>query len=270
MVDSTGKLVGTLELHDPVVERDFDRTDVEALRLLAHQAAIAIENARLNHLKDEFLSIVSHELKTPVTSIKGFAQVLKRRLPPESLERGARYLDVINHQADRLTGLINDLLDLSRIQSGRFTFETGSLNYGQFIRDVMSEMQLIAPVTTMSLEVPESVSVRGNADRLRQVLTNLIDNAVKYGPAGGAVRLTVEVHQGEIVTCVHDEGTNLPPEEAKRIFLPYYQVRESGRPQAKGLGLGLFISQQIVEAHGGHIWVDVTDHTSFCFTLPQA
>ena len=269
MVDSTGRLVGTLEVHDPVVERDFGRTDVETLQLLAHQAAIAIENARLNQLKDEFLSIVSHELKTPVTSIKGFAQVLKRRLSPESLGRGERYLDIINQQADRLSGLINDLLDLSRIQSGRFSFETVLLDYGQLLRDVIAEMQLMVPNNPIELEAAEGTTVRGSADRLRQVLTNLIDNAVKHGPVNGRVRLTVEAHDDEVTTCVHDEGRELPAGEAERIFLPYYQVRDSGRQQAKGLGLGLFITQQIVEGHGGRIWLDTADHTTFCFTLPR-
>jgi signal transduction histidine kinase len=252
---------------DSMAERDFERMDVEALQMLAHQASIAIENVRLNQHKDEFLSIVSHELKTPVTSIKGFAQVLQRRLSPSAMERAGRYLDVINQQADRLTGLINDLLDLSRIQTDRFVFEMDLLDYGLLIQDVVAEMQLIAPENHIALLAPESVEVRGNANRLRQVLVNLIDNAIKYGPLGGEVRITVELADGEIATYVCDQGEGLPAEEAEQIFEPYYQIRH-GRPQVKGLGLGLFISRQIVTEHGGRIWLDTTDHTSFCFTLP--
>lgn len=269
LVDHAGVLIGMIEVQDPVVERDFGQMDVEALQMLAHQASIAIENVRLNESKDEFLSIVSHELKTPVTSIKGFAQVLQRRMPPESTERSSRYLEVINHQADRLTALINDLLDLSRIQTGRFVFEMERFDYGHLVQDVVAEMQLIASHNPIRLESPERVIVRGNAHRLRQVLVNLIDNAVKHGPPQSTVRVTVELHDGEVATCVSDEGEGLPPAEVEQIFRPYYQIRQHGRGQPKGLGLGLFISRQIVTEHGGRIWAETSDRTSFCFNLPH-
>jgi signal transduction histidine kinase len=112
------------------------------------------------------------------------------------------------------------------------------------------------------------VQAIGNPDRLRQVLVNLIDNAAKHGPPDSAIRVTVEQKGNEVETFVCDEGPGLPPEEAERIFGPYYQVRQGGRQQAKGLGLGLYVSRQIVEEHGGRIWLDTTDHTSFCFTIP--
>lgn len=269
MLDRKGNLVGTLEVHDPIVERDFGQLDIEALQVLAHQAAIAIENARLSRMKDEFLSIVSHELKTPVTSIKGFTQILQRRLPPQELERTGRYLDVLNSQADRLTRLINDLLDLSRIQQGRFRFDTGVINYGQLIRDVVQEMQLVAPRNRLTLESPDQVLVSGNGDRLRQVLINLVDNAVKYGPPEGEISLTVEEHDDGVHTYVCDEGNGLPQGEEERIFSQYYQLQQPDAKNSTGLGLGLFVSRQIVEGHGGRIWLDTNDHTSFCFTIPQ-
>jgi len=269
VISREGLLVGTLGVYDPVVERDFGQQDVEALQLLAHQVAIAIENARLNQLKNEFLSIVSHELKTPITSIKGFAQVLQRRLSPDSMERVSRYLEVINHQADRLTGLINDLLDLSRIQTGRFAFEKEPVEYIALIEDVASEMRLVTLKNPIKVTVPERARVLGNADRIRQVLINLIDNAVKHGPHEGVITITVEEHGDEVTTWVCDEGTGLPPGEEERIFRLYYQVRTHAIQQPKGLGLGLFISRQIVDEHGGRIWLDGDDHTSFAFTLPQ-
>jgi signal transduction histidine kinase len=261
-----GAVIGTLGAYDPLPERDFVAPDVEVLRMLAHQAAIAIENAQLNAMKDDFLSIVSHELKTPVTSIKGFAQVLQRRLSPESLEHGSRYLDIINAQADRLTALINDLLDLSRIQTGRFVFETQALNYTALIRDVLEELRLVSPGNPITLVAPERVLVLGNENRLRQVLINLVDNAVKHGPSGREVHVTVE-EADDVTTYVCDEGSGLPPTEAEQIFTPYYQVRHPSDRYSKGLGLGLFISRRIVEEHGGRIWLDDVDHTSFAFTL---
>jgi signal transduction histidine kinase len=264
-----GALIGTLGAYDPVPEREFGQQDVEVLQMLAHQAAIALENAQLNGMKDDFLSIVSHELKTPVTSIKGFAQVLQRRLTPESLEQGSRYLDIINAQADRLTSLINDLLDLSRIQTGRFVFDTHVLNYTALIMDVLDELRLVNSENPIVLDAPDRVMVIGNENRLRQVLINLVDNAVKHGPSGREVRLAVDVGE-EVTTYVCDEGEGLPADEAEQIFAPYYQVRHPSDRYSKGLGLGLFISRRIVEEHGGRIWLDGVDHTSFVFTLQHA
>ena len=261
-----GAVIGTLGAYDPAPPRDFIDQDVEVLQMLAHQAAIALENAQLNAMKDDFLSIVSHELKTPVTSIKGFAQILRRRLSPESLEHGSRYLDIINAQADRLTALINDLLDLSRIQTGRFVFDTRSLDYTSLVASVLEELRMANPENAITLEAPDAAVVAGNEDRLRQVLINLVDNAVKHGPSGGEVHLTIEVGD-EVTTYVCDQGAGLPPEEAEQIFAPYYQVRPSSDRYTKGLGLGLFISRRIVEEHGGRIWLDDVDHTSFVFTL---
>jgi signal transduction histidine kinase len=261
-----GAVIGTLGAYDPVPERDFIGQDIEVLQMLAHQGAIALENAQLNGMKDDFLSIVSHELKTPVTSIKGFAQVLQRRLSPENLEHGGRYLDIINAQADRLTALINDLLDLSRIQTGRFVFDTHTVDYTALISDVLDELRLVSPENAITLVTPDRTVVVGNENRLRQVLTNLVDNAIKHGPSGTEVHVTVEVGD-EVTTYVCDEGDGLPPAEAEQIFAPYYQVRHPSDRYSKGLGLGLFISRQIVEEHGGRIWLDEVDHTSFVFTL---
>lgn len=270
LFNRSGTIIGALGVYDPVVDRDFGQGDVETLQLLANQVSIAIENARLNEMKDSFLSIVSHELKTPVTSIKGFAQVMRRRLSPESQETAGRFLDIINNQTDRLTTLINDLLDLSRIQTGRFQFDIRPIDYADLIREVSAEMQLIGPRNPLQLHLPESVWVLGNADRLRQVLVNLIDNAMKHGPEDGPVRITIEVEGDEVRTFVCDQGPGLPPGEAERIFGPYYQVPQTGASPSRGLGLGLFISRQIIEGHQGRIWLDPDDHTSFCFSVPRA
>ncbi|GAC1474121.1 MAG: hypothetical protein PVSMB7_28850 [Chloroflexota bacterium] len=206
-------------------------------------------------------------MKTPVTSIKGFTQMLQRRLSPESLERAGKYLRVINEQTDRLTALINDLLDLSRIQTGRFHFDMVDLEYADLVREVSGEMQMIHPEHEIAAHAPEEATICGNANRLRQVLVNLIDNAVKYGPAGGAIAVTVQGSNGACLTRVEDEGMGLSFGESERVFNPYYQV--DGDTHIAGLGLGLYISRQIVEEHGGQIWLEAGERTAFCFSLPM-
>lgn len=268
IVNSSNRIIATLHVHDPMVERDFGRQDVEALQLLGHQAAIAVENARLSEMKDEFLSIVSHELKTPITSIKGFVQVLHRRLPPDALDQVGRYLDILAHQSDRLTSLINDLLDLSRIQRGHFQFDIEAVDYSRLLTDVVAEMQLVSGAHRLVLDVPDGVVVWGNGDRLRQVLVNLIDNAFKYGPPGGTVCVLVEQAGDDVATVVTDEGTGVPMDEAERIFSQYYQIREGPGRVTQGMGLGLYVSRQIVEAHAGRIWMESKGQTRFCFTVP--
>jgi signal transduction histidine kinase/PAS domain-containing protein len=270
LVNREGNVVGALEVHDSPDERDFGRQDAEALQLLAHQAAIALENARFSSEKDAFLSVVSHELKTPVTSIKGFAQLLERKLSPESAAAGGRYLAVMNQQADRLASLINDLLDLSRIQRGQFVFETAPFDYSALVREVVGEMQLLAHGNDVSLHVEPGMCVLGNDDRLRQVLTNLIDNAIKYGPPSGTIHVTVEEQDASVRTCVQDEGPSLSSPEAEQIFKPYFQIRGTGGGSMRGIGLGLFVSRRIIEEHGGQIWLADGDSTTFCFTIPRA
>jgi signal transduction histidine kinase len=177
---------------------------------------------------------------------------------------------VIDNQANRLTSLINDLLDLSRIRTGRFVFEVEQLDYAHLVRDVIGELKLAVPAHAIILEAPEQVWLIGNADRLRQVLENLINNAVEHGPPQGEIHVTVEVAGAEVATYVSDEGEGLPPDEAERIFTQYYQIRRGVERYARGLGLGLFISRQIIEEHGGRIWLDTVDRTRFSFTLSVA
>lgn len=269
LFDRSGKVIGALGVFDPILNREFGQGDIETLRLLANQVSIAIENARLQEMKDAFLSIVAHELRTPVTSIKGFAQVLQRRLSPESRQHAGRFLDIINHQTDRLATLINDLLDLSRIQTGRFQFDLVPVDYTGLVHEVVAEMRLICPHNPIHLEAPDGMAVLGSGDRLRQVLVNLIDNAVNHGPETGAVTITVRADGREVLTCVRDQGPGLAPNEEERVFGLYYRAPSRGDRVTPGLGLGLFISRRIVEGHQGRIWLAPDRHTTFCFAVPR-
>lgn len=166
--------------------------------------------------------------------------------------------------------MINDLLDLSRIQTGRFSFDIDVVDYAPLVRETVAETQLMNGQNQIVLHEPDAVLVRGNPERLRQVLVNLIDNAVKHGPHGGVVSVSVEVDSEQVVTTVTDDGQGLPQGDDERIFHPYYQVRDGVRQHAKGLGLGLYITRQIVNEHRGRIWLDMNGKTSFCFTVPSS
>jgi signal transduction histidine kinase len=144
------------------------------------------------------------------------------------------------------------------------------MDYAQLVHETVAEMQLMNGQNEIAHQGPDTALVRGNPERLRQVLVNHIDNAVKHGPQGGIVSVLVEVDSHHVITRVTDEGPGVPEGEDERIFHPYYQVRESARHHAKGLGLGLYITRQIVSEHGGSIWLDMNGKTSFCFTVPAS
>jgi PAS domain S-box-containing protein len=223
----------------------------------------------LDKQKDEFLSLVSHELRTPVTIIRGFAQVVQRSLETGDIAGTHRRVDIIKRQVDQLTSLINELLDLTRVQSGRFECNLVPLDYRMLVDSVLEEMKTLHPEREFSLAIPEEVSVKGDAVRLRQVLANLIDNALKHGPTGGNVTVTVEVHDA-VTTYVCDAGEPLPVGERERVFERFYRVAPRPIQHGGSLGLGLFISRAIVEAHGGRIWVADDDHSSFAFSVQRA
>jgi signal transduction histidine kinase len=153
---------------------------------------------------------------------------------------------------------------------GRFNFDTGPVDYTRLIQDVAAEMQLVCPDNPIRIVVPDDVSVHGNENRLRQVLVNLIDNAVKYGPDGGTIEIRVAPQEEEILTSVCDQGAGLPVAEAERIFNPYYQIPDEASRGLQGLGLGLYISRQIVAEHGGRIWLDASDGTCISFAVPKS
>lgn len=221
----------------------------------------------LERHKDEFLSFVAHELRTPVTVIHGYVQLLERQLRGED-ESTRRKLQAIDRGTAQLIDVINDLLDLSRMQTGRLEYRFVPVDYADIVRAVAEEMAILHPGRTINLVVPPSVPVVGDAVRLRQVLINLIDNALKYGPEKSPVQVTVEVGEN-ITTYVCDEGPPLPPGERERVFDRFYRL-PSSRGHAEGLGIGLYISRGIIDALGGQIWIADDDHSSFAFSVPAA
>ncbi len=254
---------------------------------LAGRASVAIDNAKLyteqvearrkvedlSRLKDEFLSIASHELRTPVTSIKGYTQLAKTLIREHDLSTSEEYLDVALDQIDRMSRLILELLDVSRIETGRLEIRREPIQWSTFVRDVVHRHHTAVSDRRFHLNVPDGNKiVIGDRDRLEQVLGNLLENAVKYSPDGSEIFITVEDRGDQVVTSIADRGMGIPPDELSQVFERFHRGRQVSSTNYGGLGLGLYITKQIVERHGGSIWVESKEGTgtTFFFSLPVA
>jgi signal transduction histidine kinase/CheY-like chemotaxis protein len=221
-------------------------------------------------LKDEFVSTVSHELRTPLTSLRGFAELLLTR--PFSPEEQREFVTVIHRETLRLTQLINDFLDLQRIESGRQVYDLARVELGPLLRETLALFQG-DDTHPLHLDVPEPLPpVEADADRLRQVLTNLLSNAVKFSPHGGAVTLGARPEGAHIVVWVADQGIGIPPEALPHLFSKFFRVDNQATRRVGGTGLGLALVKEIVEAHRGRVWVDSVfgQGSTVYFTLPVA
>ncbi len=269
---SRGIAIGVLEVLNKVGDAPFTDEDVETMTWLASQAAIALENARAFRQAD-LVSDVVHELRTPLTSIVGYSKML---LITEDLDPALQrqFLETIHREATRMGNLVNDILELSRLESGRIRIarEPVALNavveeaaalLGQQARDKGLDLRLHLPTP--------SPTVLGDAQRLRQVFLNLLSNAIKYNRPGGWVAVRVEERpEGSVAVAVQDSGTGIAREHLPRLFEKFFRVDDEEVP--KGSGLGLAIARQIVEAHGGRIEVEseLGQGSTFTVVLPVA
>lgn len=228
-------------------------------------------------VKDEFVSVVGHELRTPLTSIRGSLGLLEGgvvgELPPEATHMLATAVS----NTDRLVRLINDILDLERIDSGRDNAQFGTVPAAVLIEQAVEVVEAFAAEAGVELRVAarpaEAIEVTANADRIVQALTNLLGNAIKFSPAGGIVTVTAERDRGRALFSVRDQGRGIPPDRIESIFERFSQVDASDAREKGGTGLGLSIARGIVEQHGGRIWAQSGgpgEGTAFFFTLPAA
>ncbi len=228
----------------------------------------------LDKMKTEFISVVSHELRTPLTSIKGYGDLLLSGAAGEVTELQSEFLGIIQAGTTRLTNLINDILDISRIESGRIELRHEPIDYRGIVGDTLRMMKAAADEKQVRLEeaLPDTMPpVCGDADKVTQVLTNLVGNAIKYTPAGGWVRVCLVVTGGAgVTTCVADSGIGIAPEDQKRLFQKFFRADNSSTREAGGTGLGLVIAKTIVELLGGAIWLEseTGQGSRFYFTLP--
>jgi PAS domain S-box-containing protein len=281
------EMIGALIIAANDPERAMTDDKLPLAEILAERAALAIENAKLytdqvdarrkvedlSRLKDEFLSIASHELRTPVTSIKGYTQLAKMLIKEGDLATSEEYLDIALDQIDRMSRLILELLDVSRIETGRLEIRREAIPWPRFVREVVQRHHTAVNDRRFHVSVPEDGKcVSGDRDRLEQVLGNLLENAVKYSPDGSDITITVEDRNDSFVTAICDRGIGIPADELGQVFERFHRGRQVSSTNYGGLGLGLYITKQIIERHGGTIWVESREGqgTTFHFALPVA
>jgi len=222
--------------------------------------------------KSEFLASMSHELRTPLNAIIGFSQVLRQRLYGEINDKQAEYLDDILSSGNHLLSLINDVLDLSKVEAGQVELELATFSLRETLeRGVVTVRERATSVGVhVSLDLAPDVDlVYGDERRVRQVVFNLLSNAVKFTPEGGSVVVASARVAGEVQVSVTDTGQGIAPEDHDRIFAEFQQT-DVGLSQREGTGLGLALSKRLVELHGGRIWVEseLGHGSRFVFTLP--
>ncbi len=256
----------------------------EALRESNHRLKEANEKLKeLDNMKDEFLSIASHELRTPMSAIRGYVSMLLEgdfgELPPEAIEA----LADVNTAVERLISLVNDMLDASRIEQGKLRFEISEFDLGEIYQEVVASLLPMAQEKGIKLTYPKSLEeerplVSADEDKVRRVLTNLIGNALKFTEKGEVtIALRFDNNSDLIITDVIDTGTGITPQDRELLFQKFQQLNKtlSGN-RSGGTGLGLYISRQLVRVMGGDMWLErsevdeVDKGSTFSFSLPKA
>jgi signal transduction histidine kinase len=258
----------------------FAPEELELLALLGRLVATAVQNIRayeaehntadelrrLSALRADFVSLVSHELRSPMAAVIGASRTLQGRWRELTADQRQSFLALIGDETSRLANLIGDVLDTSRIEAGTFSFTFSDVDLGELVRDVVAAAELAQDEVVLISEVSGSLpAVRGDRERLRQVIQNLVDNAVKYSSAGARVHVSAIADDGSVLIDVSDEGPGIPPEDQQLIFEKF--GRSGGGATKPGTGLGLFIARSIAEAHGGSLDVESAPARGSVFRL---
>ncbi|MCZ2085484.1 MULTISPECIES: hybrid sensor histidine kinase/response regulator [unclassified Kaistella] len=219
--------------------------------------------------KDEFISIASHELKTPMTSIKGYIQLLERSLDKDDKETIRKRLHKVQNQIDKLNILIADLLDISKIESGKLKFNKKHFQFDDLLDHLIEIMQQSNPQVKILKNANVNGTIFGDEMRLEQVIINFITNAIKYGPDGKEIQITSEIRGNEVYFSVRDYGIGMSNEHLQKVFDKFYRIEETSE-RFQGLGIGLYICKEIIERHHGEIGVDSTigEGSEFYFKIP--
>lgn len=229
-----------------------------------------LEQGRLNRMKDEFLSAMSHELRTPLNAILGFSSLLERGKAGALNERQQTFVEQVSKAANHLLSLINDVLDLSKIEAGRLRLELEAFRLGDVVTEVLETMKPVAEVRGVALQAdPECFTLAVYADptRLKQILYNLLSNGIKFTSAGGSVRIEACEDERRVSISVADTGIGIRPEDRITVFDRFHQLSRARGEGRAGTGLGLAIVRKLVEEHGGSITVDSEPGKGSCFTF---
>jgi PAS domain S-box-containing protein len=228
------------------------------------------ERKKLERQKDEFIGIASHELKTPVTSIKAYAQVLENRFTKAGDERSASLLAKMDTQLNKLTNLIKDLLDVTKIETGELQLREETFDFNTLVSEIVEEMQRTTEKHKIVKKLGQTKNVRGDRDRIGQVLINFLSNAIKYSPDSDTIQVKTTSDTKSISAAVTDYGLGIDKTDQLKIFERFFRGSTQEKASYPGLGLGLYISAEIVRRHKGKIWVQSTKSqgATFSFSLP--
>jgi PAS domain S-box-containing protein len=269
--------IGVLVMYTAESGRHYDADDLALAQELARRAALAVENARLYHeteqatqARDQVLSVVAHDLRNPLNTMLMASQLLADTVPAESAAR--RHVAIVQRAGERMNRLIQDLLDIKRLESGRLTLDLRPIAARALLLDAVEMLRAVASASAVELvlDAPDDLPrVTADAHRVQQVLSNLIGNAIKFTPKRGRITVGAVPADGEVRVEVCDTGAGIPADQLPHIFGQFWQATRGDR---RGIGLGLAIAKGMVEAHGGRIWVESTvgEGSSFFFTLPRS
>ncbi len=279
------EVVGVLNLESSTPNA-FGATEFEGAVRLADHAAIAISNARLyeevkraNDAKSEFVSIVSHELKTPMTSMKGYTDLLVKGAAGSLTDLQMQFLNTVRSNVERMSTLVGDLLEISRIETGRLKLDIKPVSMVDVIEETLrtTQRQIEEKEQALDVTVPDDLPpVMGDRARLVQVMTNLISNAYKYTPNGGHIFVSAQPKAngspGFVMCAVKDSGIGISDEDKSKLFTKFFRSGDPAVREVPGTGLGLSITKSLIEMHGGQIWVEsqIGQGATFAFTVPVA
>jgi signal transduction histidine kinase/FixJ family two-component response regulator len=249
----------------------FTGADLDLATELGGRFALIIENARLSRAREEFISTAIHEIKTPLAVIKTAVEVVQRLSPAQREQRLPELLARLDRQVDRLTRLVTDVLEISRLDLKRTVLARRPTDLAALVEHVVTEVRDISPRHRLVITRNDPITIAIDGDRIEQVLTNVLANAVKYSPAGGDVEVSSRRDDGNVVVAVRDRGIGIPKDKQARIFERFYRAHV-GTPyeHASSLGVGLYLSQEMINRHGGHMWFESVEGegSTFGFTLP--
>lgn len=288
-----GNVIGAVSIMFDARLEEATQSQKDIIDRLAGVIGIAIDNALLyraiqnaneklkqvDKLKDEFVSLASHELRTPMTVIKSYVWLLLEGKTGKLTEQQMKYLKISYDSTNRLIGMVNDMLNISRIESGRFTIDPKPMSIATLVQEVSSEMGSRAAELGIKLVVqePENAipNINADSDRIKQVLINLIGNSLKFTPKDGSITVSYYLKDSMVFVSIKDTGIGIKPEDMEKLFKKFNMVGGSSltKQAGQGSGLGLYLSKNLVELHKGKIWVESEGEgkgTVFTFTLPAS